>query len=226
MPNLSSQVLRIASTLPKGDPTRRSLLDAVRQAGVWGDDVAVRDLPPGLQTALKRLGFRGRDISVRADATPSMSDSGGDGTRGFFQVVDILNGRVLHETEGSWGGPNMFSQKPMDKLDAAPYSLKPGQAAIKGHTGGRMWAYIMYHPSDKDTILPVKDSVSLTPAEKTALNVLSFTSAYRADAWRREDLPGRYEISNPLIQGLISKGLVATNKAGALMLTTAGKNAR
>lgn len=226
MERLQTRVLRIAASLPKGSAVRREILAAVRDAGFGGDSVVVKLLPPGVQKALKSVGYSRRDISVRADATPPLSDAGGDGRRAFFMAVDIISGRILHEATGSWGGANPFSPKNKVDLGDENYTLQSGQAAIKGSEGGGVYATVYYHPSDKNVFLPDTEVASVTPDEKKALNVLSMVSGYRADGWQREDLPGRLSLDNPIVQSLLAKKLIQTNRAGAISLTTAGKNAR
>jgi hypothetical protein len=226
MSRLQSQVLRIASALPKGDPTRRQIIEAVaKSAGIWGESVPVKQLPPGVQRGLKSVGYGKRDISVTPGTKAHVSDAGGDGQRGFFLAVDILTGQVLKEEQGSWGGPNPWSRSEMDQADK-DYPLRPGIAAIKGAKGGHTYAHITYHPDDKASFVPETASVAITPDEKKALNVISMVSSYRADGWRREELPGSYSVQNPIVQSLIAKGLVKTNAGGAMQLTPAGKNAR
>jgi hypothetical protein len=221
-----SRVLHLASGLPVGDPTRRRVLEALaKDAYDPGVMVQVNMLPPGIQKALKALRFGGRDIRVRAEARPQMTDFGGDGMQAFFEVVDILTGRVIEQFEGSWGGPNPFQSKPLDQPDRY-YDLKSGFAALHGVLGGRKHVTISYHPSDRDTFVPESEVISITPEEKKALTVISYKSGYRRDEWRRSGLPGEYSVDNPLIRGLVEKGLVETNRAGAIMLTTKGRNLR
>ena len=48
---------------------------------------------------------------------------------------------------------------------------------------------------------------------------------YRADEFARAGL-GKYGADNPLVVELAAAGLVSINKAGAVAVTTAGRNAR
>ncbi len=224
MDKLQSNVLRIAADLPKGDPTRRQILEAIRQANWMGEEVPVKKLPAGVQRALKSIGYGRRDIRVHGATKIGLSDAGGDGRQGFFLAVDMLTGRVIKEARGSWGGPNPFQKQEMD--DDSDFVIQPGVAALKGSKGGQVYCTITYHPSDKDSFIPEVAVVDISAEESRALYVLGVVSSYRADEWVRSGLPGKYSATNPLVLGLIAKGLVSSNKGGALALTTSGKNQR
>lgn len=220
----AAQLKNIWKAQQKGDEESMDRqLRNLRGAYDRGTRVEVRDLPPGIQKALKSLKYGRKDIQVQAEAHPDLTDFSGDGQRAFATVVDILTGHVFDSFMGSWGGPNIFSQKPLDKPDMK-YALKPGQAVIHGSMGGRTYVSIYYHPSNKDTFVPETETVNLSSEERKALTIFGYKSSYRSNEWWRSDLPGKYSLDNPLIQGLLAKGLIKVNQAGAIALTTSGRN--
>lgn len=86
-----------------------------------------------------------------------------------------------------------------------------------------MFAELLVHPDNLAKFLPSGESVELTDKEKLALKAIAtLTSSGRKDAFGYNRL-GQYRPENPLIQSLITKGLVKSVGAG-ISITTDGKN--
>ena len=182
--------------------------------------VAVKELPDVLQRTLSNHGYGRKDISVEVSEVASMHADGGDGCRGFATLVELATGKA--ETKvGSWGGSNMFSPTNRVDLDTASRPLPEGFALVKGWHGGNRptYAWITVNPANVAKMLPAGDEAELTDEEKNALSVFGLNSAGRK-------MVTNYRIDNPVYQSLIAKGMVKANKAGAMSITTKGKNAR
>lgn len=79
------------------------------------------------------------------------------------------------------------------------------------------------HPSQAPKV--IGEDQELDPWEFFVLNVLaSYTSAGRADAWRRHRVPPRY-VENGVLR-LQSKKLLSVTRAGAIRVNRKGRNAR
>lgn len=182
--------------------------------------IAVKELPTPVQKALRSIGYRSRDIDVRPSTSYNMLTSGGDGSRGFAVAVNLTTGES-RATYGDWGGSNPFSQRQVD-VDDRERPLPQDNVIIKGTSGNFVWAYLMVHPNNLQALLPAPDE-TLSDDEHKVLSILDrLQSGYRGDAFAQHQL-GRYVASNPLIQGLAQKGLVAIRGNG-LAITTEGKN--
>lgn len=182
-------------------------------------------LPPSLQSALRSVGFHGHDIGVFARETFYAQDMGGEGRRAFLCIVDMENGdREL--TFGSWGGPGIGSTGNIVDNDSTPRPLPPNVAVIQGSEGGNRptFATISVHPSTLAPLLPAPSSVS--EEDKRALKAINgHISSYRKTAWSEADLPGSYSPENSLVVSLAVRGFLKITKAGAISVTTEGKNA-
>jgi len=190
--------------------------------------VAVRELPQALQRALLSVGYKRKDIRVEPDTTysPSEGTAGASGQRGFIVVVNMATGQMKKEM-GSWGGGNMFENKQVDQ-DRKEYPIPNNGAVIVGSSGGRgNFAHIKVHPSNLAAILPAGDDEKLPPDEQKALNIIGgLKSGARREYFDRNRL-GPYDFrANPLLQSLAKKGLIKANRAGAMAITTKGRNAR
>lgn len=223
MNRLHSQILRIAAELPKGDPTRRQILESVRLSYSQhvAHRVAVKELPQTVQRALREVGYGRRDIEVTPATSFSYQAFGGDGQRSFVCIINMETGQFKVD-HGSWGGPNPFAQKQVD-VDNRDHQIPANGAVIQGSAGsGPVYATLKVHPSNMPTLLPAQ--IEVTPQEEMALAILKgIKSSYRPDYFREHQL-GPYAASNPLVQGLVSKGLVKATGTG-LQITTEGKNA-
>jgi len=190
-----------------------------------GIHVAVRDLPDSIRRALKRIRYGRRDIEVIYDTKYSVSTAF-EGNRALAYTVDLRTGRITDSQRGSWGGPNPYEDRAIDRRDQS-FPVPSGSAVIAGEVGGRGNFLRLYvRPDDVDKIMPEPDEdVVLTPDEKEALNIIGgIKSSYRADEFRRHRL-GDYHKSNPIIQSLADKGLVKIMGSG-IRITTKGRNVR
>jgi len=195
-----------------------------------------KTLPETLQAALHSVGYHKPDIKVRASEQYYPAQGSGAGLRAFVMAVDIATGRTeIHW--GSWGGSNAFNPGNAVDNDTQARPLASGFAIIEGHQGGShpVAASLVLHPSNLAPLLTEKPS--LTARQTYLLNVYAgLTSTGRKNEFER----GRYgdpsyNESGPKLGGapstaelaeMISMGLLAQNKAGAVSVTTAGKNAR
>jgi len=180
--------------------------------------VPVKELPELLRACLHAVGFAKQDANVTAKetVTPNASPSG-QGLRSFFALVNLATGEC-QLTQGSWGGTNMFTQTVADDMhEAVP--LLPNMAAVFGYTGHRINAYIVLHPSNVAALLPA--SPDLTPRQRWILGCYkSLTSAGRKNEFaRRKHGPSQSELAE-----LAAGGYLKINKAGAVSITTRGKN--
>lgn len=179
--------------------------------------VEVKELPDTLRSALKKVGFRGRDIRVVAVKEIETGDAGGSGRRGFTVAVNIATGRTSEIAMGSWGGPNPFERKPVDDLDSR-VKIPPNSAIIKGSEGGGpTWATIYVNPDSLTKMLPGGDE-ELSDREKDILGMMNFKSAYK------KELLSDNKVTKEELEKLAKSGHVKINKAGASSLTAKGRN--
>lgn len=181
--------------------------------------VSVATLPIPLQNILTGLDYHKKDIEVKHVTTVNLSNSGsGDGTRAFSTIVNISD--FSHKTfKGSWGGQNMFNlDNPVD-MDNRDYALEPGMLAITGiHWTHPTLATIYAH---KDSaVLPLETGETLS---KDILDVLAVFTGIKG-GYRKEYL-ARIQGSSAIVADLLEKGHLKANKAGAVQITTSGKNA-
>lgn len=194
----------------------RALLERLEEGMSGGTAVAVKELPEALQKALKSVGYGRRDIHVSARTDVDLNPYAGDGQKGFAVVVNLATG-VYKASEGSWGGANMFTSRSIDTVQER-YPLPPDGAAIVGTTGYHGTSASIYvHPSALAPLLP--GNADVTEREARILAMMGFTSAYR------KELLADNKVTSDEIDALVAKKMLAKNKAGALSLTTAGKNA-
>jgi len=179
----------------------------------------IKTLPDSLRSALSAVGYGKRDIAVRPVETLSMHAEASDGSRGFVLLVDLATGR-REEHWGSWGGANMFNPRNAVDLDTTPRPVPPGMAIVKGSKGGHVFATVYISPANTAALLPAKSE--LTDRQRSILaQYKSLTSAGRANEWSRypESKPTDAELGE-----LVALGLLSRNRAGAVSITTAGKN--
>lgn len=123
---------------------------------------------------------------------------------------------------GSWGGSNMFVSSPVDDSDGVG-TLPPYGAVIRGSTGyPRTFATIYAHPAAMGRFLPSGEPDETTDAEQQALYCYV---SIKGGEYRRDELRRR-NVTDDVIDGLVAGGYLKRNKAGAVQITTAGKNAR
>lgn len=184
--------------------------------------VEVKTLPESILQLLSTVGFNKKDIRVRAVEQVSISQAGGSGRRSFvgFAMLDgSLEPRIYY---GSWGGANPFENYAVDN-DNTLKNMAPGYCILLGYEGGGhpTHATLYIHPENAAKMLPEKSSIS--ERERLILGAyVGLTSAGRKNEWARnpELKPSEGEITS-----LVEMGLLSRNKAGAVSITTAGKNA-
>lgn len=216
--SLRSKVIKLAHEHPE---FRGDLLPILKEAA--GQYVMVKELPKGIQFALKEIGYGRKDIRIEPRSTYSPSYPADDGARGFTAVVDLTTDRYKVEW-GSWGGANMFTQKQVD-LDTKNYPIPVNGVVIQGQSGRGQptYAVIQANPDNLQKLLPSGAEVELDDKEKKAIKIIkSYKPGYRPDAFDREGL-GKYSPENPIIKKFIDNGLVKVTGAG-LQITLAGKN--
>lgn len=182
--------------------------------------VLVNDLPPALRAALASVDYGRKDVAIEHAETVSIADAGGDGYRAFAIVINLSTG--ASETHwGSWGGANAFNPRNAVDLDTREHALPPDGAIVRGCIGGGrpVSARIVLSPACRMIALPA--AADLSDREIWILAVHGGIKAgYRRDYLQRASVqPGE-------IDALVSRGLLSRNRAGAVTITTAGKNAR
>jgi hypothetical protein len=122
---------------------------------------------------------------------------------------------------GSWGGANMFAPRNPVDLDAQDYAIPPNGVVIKGERGHGGTSATLYVPlTEASRFLPT-ESPKLAPSERHALYCYR---AIKSGPYRRDELERR-GVLTATIDELVTRGLLARNKVGAVMITTAGRNA-
>jgi hypothetical protein len=198
----------------------------IKEALFPGQHMLVKDLPRGIQLALKEVGYGRKDIKVEPSSTYEPLGPGGAGQKEFTAVVELATDRYkIHW--GSWGGANMFNPTNPVDLDTQSYPLPIGGAVVKGSIGGThpTYAYVLVNPENLQKLLPsgTDETAELSKEEKTALKIMSsYRAGARKDGFSRYDL-GSYNPNNPIIQKLVKMGLIKVGNTG-IMMTLAGKN--
>lgn len=182
--------------------------------------VKVKELPTVVQQALASLGYGKADIETRAGSTVTLSSASGNGSRAFATVINLTAGQ-FQTTWGSWGGANMFNKDNAVDNDDRPYPLPADGIAITGSKGGGrpVYATLLIPATMVDRILPAAGE-PLTPEENDALYCHQCVKGgeYRRDEMRRRG------VSPATVDALVTRGLLKRNKAGAVSITTEGKN--
>jgi hypothetical protein len=180
-----------------------------------------KDLPESVRKALHALAYGKRDIAIQAAESVSVGQGGGDGRRSFYAIV-ALDGSVEHKIEyGSWGGVNAFENRRVDN-DHTSHPILPGFAVITGSSGSNVYATMHVHPSNMAPLLPMK--VELSERLRVTLKVFKeLTSMGRKNEWEIYNPSSKPTVDE--LNELVHRGLLKRNKAGAMRITTEGKNA-
>lgn len=179
-------------------------------------EVATKELPDAIRQALKAVGYRGRDIAVVPQATVSLNPYAGDGERGFAVLVNLATG-ASKVVRGDWGGSSPVGGPSIDQ-DRGDHPLPRDGVAIVGSAGGRgTYATIYVHPDSIVPLLP--GDVEMSEREAGILRSMAMTSSYR------KELFAQMRVQPDEVDAMVGRGWIVRNKAGALSLTTAGKNA-
>jgi hypothetical protein len=184
-----------------------------------GTHIDVRELSPALQSALKSVRYGAKSVEVIPAETLDIGDAGGSGQRAFAVAVNLDTGERAG-TVGSWGGPNPFTSNPVDAGERV--AIPENGAIVKGTMGyPRTFAWVYAHPTAMGRMLPSGEpEVTFTEAELWALHCHAHV---KGGAYRREEL-SRRDGAAEAIDGLVSRGYLSRNRAGATAITTAGRN--
>jgi hypothetical protein len=184
--------------------------------------VETKELVPALRAALESVRYGAKDIRLEAAERIDSYSEGNAGTRGFVIAVNLDTGE-RKSMIGSWGGGNMFTSTLVD-AGSEMAELPANGAVIKGTMGyPRTYAAIYAHPNALGRFLPAgeDDRDELTAEELQALYCFV---CIKGGEYRREELRRR-SVSDSTVDGLVSRGYLKRNRAGATSVTTAGKNA-
>ena len=210
-------LIKLADLFDRYDHYRAAdLIDQlIKQSGMY---IPVKDLPPALQSALAAVDYAKKDVEVNAADKVSIQVGGGQGSKGFAIVVNLMTGQ--HKVmEGSWGGANMFNPRNQVDLDRNEHTIPEGGAVVKGTMGyGGTWAVIYVHPASLAPLLPTQKS-ELTEKQRKILAVFKqlISSA-------RKEYLHRLKATQQDIEELIAGGYLKRNAAGSISITTLGKN--
>lgn len=188
--------------------------------------IRMTDLPAAIRSALESCGYHRADVEVSEAATYSPKGTTAfEGNRGYCVVVNVATGEQ-HAEVGAWGGANGFSAHAVDH-DANEYPIPPNCAVVAGENGGRgAFFRVKVAPGMMAGILPPAADDALPESSGLALAVIAgIKGGARGDYFDRLGL-GAYGAANPAVAVLVARKLVSVNKAGAIAITTEGRNAR
>lgn len=183
--------------------------------------IETRELPEAVRVALERVSYGRKDVEVRVTRDLVMSSAGSKGRRAFVLMVNLSTGEVDGQY-GSWGGENMFNPRnPVDR-DSRAYQLPPNGVVVLGSQGYPQTFLTLYVSPDliDRTMLPAA-AEELTKEE---LDGVYAHACIKGGAYRREELRRR-NVRAETVDGLVSRGYLSENRAGARQVTTAGRNA-
>lgn len=188
--------------------------------------VEVVNLPEPIRNALKALDFRGNDLPVFTHTTVELGGSASDGEKAFTTLVNLTTGQHV-TTWGSWGGPNAFDRtNPVDN-DRNAYTL-PGDGVVLTGTGNgskARYAFLHIPASMTARVLPPSEGESLPDDVQWVLNVfVSNNSGGRKYEFERKRISAAALAA--ATETLAAGGYIKVNKAGAVSVTTKGRNAR
>lgn len=187
--------------------------------GFRGIEILARDVPPALLAAFPT--YKGRTFQVRAcESVTIMDTTWSGGTKCTYTLVELATGRVapLDTSRKSVKPGDPFGWIP--DVEGQSFRIPPGYVVAEhSHFCGKDMG-ITFHanPADLTPLLP--PAVELTERERLILGIfVGYTSA-----GRKEYLP-RHKVTEGEIQGLIARGFLSRNKAGATGATMEGRNA-
>jgi hypothetical protein len=131
-------------------------------------------------------------------------------------LVDIASGKA-RDLEGGWGGARPDEPREID-FASKPVPIPPGGAIVIGTQGyPQTMATIYVHPESIAKMLPAMPEI--TDREQMILRTIrSLTSAGRKEIFANE------KVRPEEIDALVQRKLLAKSKAGAVSITTTGKN--
>lgn len=183
--------------------------------------LAVADLPAAVRDALSVLNYGRKDIRVVAAESVTLAGSSGDGYQAYACLINLADGTWRIE-RGSWGGANMFARDNAVDNDTRAYPLPAHGVAVTGSRGGGQPVSATLH-------IPASMVARMLPAPAAELSKEDRDALYchkvlKGGAYRREELRRR-GVRTAAIDALVERGLLTRNRAGAVQITTAGKNA-
>lgn len=184
--------------------------------------IEVTQLSPIVRAALKSVGYGAADIGVEATETVEARTTANDGARGFMLALNLETGERKTFT-GDWGGSGL-GRNPIDYTDERVTIPEHG-IVVKGSTGyPRTFATIYAHPHAVGAyLLPSGEpSAELSELEQQAIYCFA---AIKGGEYRRDEMRRR-GVDAETVDGLVDRGYLKRNRAGATQITTKGKNAR
>lgn len=182
---------------------------------------------PEIKRIIEASGVRGKqgDVVVDVFHGPRTVNSYWDGgSKDEFAIVDLDSGKA-------WNVPTThpyFDRRPDGERcgNLELRELPPNCCLVQGGTFcGKPATYRIHLREENLAKLLPAPSAEISDGAKSALRIIcSIKGGYRQDEFTRSGL-GRYGADSPLIQELKSAGFVTINKAGAIAVTTAGRNA-
>jgi hypothetical protein len=168
-----------------------------------------------VESALRGYAYHRADVQLSAATHIDPSTSPFGGNRAVFAIIDLASGH-LEAWVGSYGGPQLFAPTALDTA-RGEVPVPVGCVVLRGETGGRGAFFHLYaHPETLTALLPAP-TADVTPEERKTLAVFrGIKSSHRAQYLRG---------LTHLVDGLVARGYLKRNKAGATQITTQGKNA-
>jgi hypothetical protein len=185
--------------------------------------VEVKTLVPAVRDALKAVRYGGKDIKVIVTDHMSPSVAGGSGQRGFVTIINLTTGKS-ESMRGSWGGANMFNPNNTVDLDTGQYVIPTDGVVIKGTTGYPRTFAVLYTTATGNLLPAGEGDSSDEVLSKEELNALYCHHAIKGGQYRRDELI-RKGVSPSTVDSLVDRGYLKRNRAGAVSITTKGKNA-
>lgn len=180
--------------------------------------VQTKDLPDFVKSVLRTNNYNRPDVAVViADGPVSVGGPVNDGQRGYTVAVDLATGNVSQTIMGSWGGGEGTA---LDR--GATVNVPQNFAVIDGETGHVPYARIIVAPGTMAGALP--EHIDLTDLQRQILGMVrSLNSRGRKDECSYRGISETQYME--VCQELATMGLVKINKAGAVAITTKGRNA-
>jgi len=181
--------------------------------------VETNKLPRTIQNALNIVNYNKKDIEVCLKTSYSFGrNCYGKGYRAFLISLNLETNQISPPKYGSWGGENPFETKQIDVNDEE-IAIPVNCCVISGNQGNKTYGRLYVNPENAVSLLPEKTELS----EKD-VNILSIMKRYKASYRKEEYRRNNLEVTQEDLNRLKDLGLVKINKAGAVSITTAGKN--
>jgi len=185
--------------------------------------VEVKALGEHVRRALESVRYGAADVPVVAAESVSSYSGGNDGQRGFVIALNLQTGE-RKAFAGAWGGGAVAAAPSPVDADV-PIAIPEHGIVIKGQMGyPRTFATIYAHPNAVGAyLLPSGEpSEELSDAEQQAIYCFA---AIKGGEYRRDEMRRR-GVTADVVDGLVARGYLKRNRAGATQITTKGKNAR